>query len=77
MAPPTPKDIADLDQAAAALGEHIPPLWRSIFNGCVRSGFTEDQAMDLTKTYVATTNRPQRSRKNTTGTTDAREASNE
>lgn len=40
------------DQAAAFLGDNYPPLWKRLYDNCVKEGFTEAQAMDLVRTYI-------------------------
>ena len=56
-----PKQTADLDQARAVITEHLPGMWREIYLKLVSEGFTEEQAMDITKTYItATCSQPSR-----------------
>lgn len=47
-----PKKQAEYDQAAAFLTEHLPALWKQMYDGLVAVGFNENQAMDLLKVYV-------------------------
>ena len=42
-----------LDEAITTLIDQMPPLWRGMYNGCLKEGFTEDQALSLVKTYIA------------------------
>lgn len=48
------KEKADLDQVAATLAECIPSLLRQLYDGFIREGFTEEQAMRLTEAYLVT-----------------------
>jgi len=43
---------ADFDQGIAAMMELWPPMWRQLFDRLKEEGFTEQQAMDLLKTYI-------------------------
>jgi len=47
---------AEIDQASAWLAECLPPLWWSLFEGCLQAGFTESNAIDLVKTYIVANN---------------------
>lgn len=47
-----PKQIAELDQALRLAADSMPPLWRRLYHNCVSEGFTEDQAMQLVKTFI-------------------------
>jgi hypothetical protein len=38
---------------SATLSEILPHLWRKIYLGLLKEGFTEFQAFELLKTYVA------------------------
>lgn len=51
----TPEEQAKLDQATAALADHLPALWWRLYSNCVKCGFTPDQAIDLLHTYIETT----------------------
>lgn len=45
-------EIHKMSQAAADLREHfVPSLW-SYYDALVKQGFTEEQAFNLTKTYM-------------------------
>lgn len=52
------KERADIDQGIAMLSEFYPAQWRSMYNGLIKHEFTEAQAMELLKTYIATTCKP-------------------
>lgn len=43
---------SQLEQSRAALGEYMPPLWRALYDGCLASGFTEPQSLELVKAYI-------------------------
>jgi len=51
-----PKLQAEMDQAAEAAGEMFPPMLRKFFLGLMKEGFTEIQALELTKTFLQTFN---------------------
>jgi hypothetical protein len=46
------KQVSDLDQAFAMLGETWPPALFRFFKNCIMEGFTEDQALVLTVTFL-------------------------
>lgn len=46
------KKRAEFEQSNAAMAEIFPSLWKSLFDGCVKQGFTEVEAMQLVKTYI-------------------------
>lgn len=43
---------AKLDQCKAEIGEVLPGMWWVLYQGCMREGFTEQQAMDLVRAYI-------------------------
>ena len=43
---------ANYEQAEALLVELFPPLWRQLYDGCVKQGFTEEQSLALLKAYI-------------------------
>ncbi len=45
--------IAELDQARAELKELFPSAWKALYDGCLDEGFTEAQAMELLKAFIA------------------------
>jgi hypothetical protein len=47
-----PKQIADLDQATAAMSEAIPTMLWGFYSGLLAKGFTVEQAITLTATYL-------------------------
>ncbi len=47
------KKRAELAQSVAALSEMCPPMWWGLFDGCRKEGFTDEQAMELVKVYIA------------------------
>ena len=44
--------VAEMDQAIALLGDQLPRMWRSIYEGCLDSGFTEPEAMRMILAYI-------------------------
>ncbi len=42
-----------IEQGMAFIGNSLPPLWRRIYVNCISEGFSESQAMELLKVYVA------------------------
>ena len=46
------KQQAELEQSIAAQIEMFPPLWRGVFLGCKKEGFTDEQSMELVKTMI-------------------------
>jgi len=46
------KQMHDLEQATATMGEMYPPLWRNIYVRLKEEGFTEQQAMSILKVYI-------------------------
>lgn len=51
-------DETELEQSAALLCGHVPPLLFSYFEALKESGFTEEQAFTLTINYQNTTLKP-------------------
>jgi len=49
-----PKKQAEFDQGIAAMSEVLPQMLRGFFCGCIREGFTEEQALQLSKVWLAT-----------------------
>lgn len=47
------KHQAELDQSRKALTENLPPMIRGLYDGLLKEGFSEIQAMELTKMFVA------------------------
>lgn len=48
-----PKLRVELDQGRALISETVPPLCRSLYLGFIDQGFTEAEAMELIKAYIA------------------------
>ena len=49
------KERLDMDQmyaTIAELSEQLPIQWGKMFHGCLKEGFTTEQAMDLIKTSI-------------------------
>lgn len=44
-----PKKNAEIDQGIQGMVEILPPLMKGLFDGFVEKGFTEVQALELTK----------------------------
>ena len=49
----TPKESSELDQALATMVDLIPRGAKGMYDGFIEQGFTESQAMELTKVWVA------------------------
>ncbi len=45
---------AEFDQSRAVLVEILPPLWKGLYDGLLRAGFDEKEAMTLLCEYIAT-----------------------
>lgn len=43
---------AKLDQASATLVEMFPPLWRQLYDGCAKEGFSDSESLELVKAYI-------------------------
>ena len=43
---------AELDQSRATFCELFPLLWKGLYDGLMREGFTEAQAMVLVEVYI-------------------------
>jgi len=52
-----PAKLAAFDQAAQTLGEILPPLWHSLYRGCLLAGFDKEQAIRLVEEYIAASTR--------------------
>lgn len=46
---------AELEQSQAALTEMLPPLWHGLYQGCVKEGFTPQEALRIVETYILAT----------------------
>lgn len=44
--------ITELDQALAQSVDTFPTLWWGIYKNCIKEGFTEEQTMELLKTWI-------------------------
>lgn len=49
------KMMAEIDQVAAMVGDSLPTVLRGLHDGLVAKGFTDDQAFELTRTYLEIT----------------------
>jgi len=47
-----PKKIHEMEQSSQLLKEHFTPFLYSFFDGCVKQGFTRDEALQLTITIM-------------------------
>ncbi len=47
-----PWERAKLDQAMAELADTLPTMWWSLFDSCVKTGFSQDQAMRLVVEFI-------------------------
>lgn len=52
-------NLHELDQSIATIVEMFPIMWWGLYNGCVKQGFTEYQALELVKAYITTVTPPQ------------------
>ena len=48
----TPEMIGDADGAFKALNDMLPPHWWSMYQGCLKEGFTDEQAMRLLLKHI-------------------------
>ena len=48
----TPKELAEFDQGAKAMGDTFPPMLFNFYHNCVKEGFTVVQAFEMTKTFL-------------------------
>ncbi len=46
------KEIHDMDEAAEDITRHLIPVLKSFYDGCVKEGFSKEQALELTKTFM-------------------------
>ena len=49
-----PKWSQENEQVLAYIGDVLPRMWRSIYEGCIREGFTEQQAMEIVSDVIKT-----------------------
>ena len=57
----TPKQIHDIEQSSQDIAEQFVPVLHTFYCGCINTGFTIDQAFDLTKLHycsIMNMNRP-------------------
>ena len=47
---------AMVEQAQATMVEMWPPLWKQLYQKCMKEGFNENQSMELVKAYILSTN---------------------
>lgn len=47
-----PKKQAEIDQCMAGIAETLPPMIRQLYVGLLKEGFSEPDAMAITKMYV-------------------------
>lgn len=60
-----PKLMAQMDQVRAIATEAYPPMWWSLFDACLKQGFTRAEALELVKhqhsvSYMAAMQQPPR-----------------
>lgn len=46
---------AEADQAIAVVSELCPAMWWQLYQGCVKEGFSAEQALELVQTYIWST----------------------
>ena len=49
----SPKDIHEIEQGAQAIKDQLVPVLASFFEAVKKSGFTRDEAYQLTRDYMA------------------------
>ena len=47
-----PEEVSKLDQGMAFLANSLPMTWRRMYLNLIEEGFTNQQAMELLKTYI-------------------------
>lgn len=47
------KDVQNFDEVTTMMANSFPPYWWKLYSNLVKEGFSESQAMDLLKTYIA------------------------
>lgn len=47
---------AKYDQSIAEISEMLPAMWFSMYNGLKKAGFQQNEAFDLLKTYIISSN---------------------
>lgn len=57
---PNPREIAAADQAFSHLADELPPQLFRFFQALVETGFTQAEALELTKAYLAAILAPDR-----------------
>lgn len=48
----TPQDVHNISQASATIKEHLIPVFRSFFEGCIENKFTKVEALHLTTAFM-------------------------
>jgi hypothetical protein len=48
------KARAELDQGIAMVKESLPQLWRGLYLGCVKAGFSPEESMKIVLAYIDT-----------------------
>lgn len=41
-----------LDTSMAFVGDHLPPLWKRLYDNLMTEGFKDHEALDILKTYI-------------------------
>lgn len=41
-----------IEQSVAAMVEMWPPVWKGLYDRCIKQGFNEAQAMELVKAFI-------------------------
>lgn len=52
-----PRARARADQALAAALDSLPPAWFRLYTNCILAGFSEQQAMEMVKTFILSAGR--------------------
>lgn len=48
----TPEQIHDIEQSAAVMKEHLIPVFRTFYEGCIENKFTKEEALHLTNSFM-------------------------
>lgn len=48
----TPEESAKFDQSSAFIADSFPETWWRMFSNLKNKGFSEEQALDILKTYI-------------------------
>jgi len=46
------KEIHNMDEAMEDIIRHLVPKLKSFYDSCIKEGFTNEQSLELTKTFM-------------------------